>query len=123
MSLDGFVKSQKRPFSVIPAKAGIQFFRGVTNHLDSGFHRSDDFLQSHQSWVKKEIGIELVWKDNSELPPCVKGKVVAPRYQRYMVQNAVAQTVPIPKPRTKQFSLSIEIKLSSSYQTEWIPGF
>jgi hypothetical protein len=100
-----------------PAKktAGMLFSLQPMPFLDKSF--------SYESEVKKEIGIELVWKDNSELPPCVKGKVVVPRYQRYMVQNAVAQTVPIPKPRTKQFSLSIEIQLSSSYQTEWIPGF
>jgi hypothetical protein len=37
---DGFVKSQKTPFSVIPAKAGIQEQQGV---LDPGFRRGDDF--------------------------------------------------------------------------------
>jgi hypothetical protein len=31
-----FVKSPKIRYSVIPAKAGIQFFRIVTNSLDSG---------------------------------------------------------------------------------------
>jgi hypothetical protein len=36
--LDGFAKSQKIDFSVIPAKAGIQYFRYV---LDSGIRRSD----------------------------------------------------------------------------------
>jgi hypothetical protein len=41
------------PFSVIPAKAGIQSFQAVADHLDSGFHRSDDFLRVHQSWVKQ----------------------------------------------------------------------
>jgi len=35
-------------FSVIPAKAGIQSFQIVINCLDSGFHRSDDFLRIHQ---------------------------------------------------------------------------
>ncbi len=34
-------------YSVIPAKAGIQFFQIITNFLDSGFHRSDDFLRDH----------------------------------------------------------------------------
>ena len=34
---------------VIPAKAGIQSFKVVADHLDSGFHRSDDFLQDCQS--------------------------------------------------------------------------
>jgi hypothetical protein len=45
---DEFVRSLKMPFSVIPAKAGIQFFQVVLNSLDSGFHRSDDFLRDHQ---------------------------------------------------------------------------
>ena len=43
-------------FSVIPAQAGIQSFQIVINSLDSGFHRSDDFLRDHQilSLKKKE---------------------------------------------------------------------
>jgi hypothetical protein len=62
---DDLVKSQKIPFPVIPAKAGIQCFQAVADHLDSGFHRiqcfqavadhldsgfhrSDDFLRIHQ---------------------------------------------------------------------------
>jgi hypothetical protein len=45
---DELVKSRKIPFSVIPAKAGIQSFQVATEHLDSGFHRSDDFLRVHQ---------------------------------------------------------------------------
>ena len=65
------VKSPKIPFSVTPAKAGIQSFQAVADHLpaialaqrrllpqvktsaqarraglDSGFHRSDDFLRA-----------------------------------------------------------------------------
>ena len=47
--VDGLVKSRKTPFSVIPAKAGIQSFQIVADHLDSGFHRSDDFLRVHQT--------------------------------------------------------------------------
>ena len=46
--IDGLVKSRKTPLFVIPAKAGIQFFQLVTEFLDSGFHRSDDFLRSRQ---------------------------------------------------------------------------
>ena len=46
---DGFVKSQEFAFSVIPAKAGIQCFQLVTECLDSGFHRSDDFLRDCQT--------------------------------------------------------------------------
>jgi hypothetical protein len=41
------INHQKIPFPVIPAKAGIQCFQAVANHLDSGFHRSDDFLRIH----------------------------------------------------------------------------
>jgi len=53
---DEFVKSQKPGFSVIPAKAGIQFFPMVINDLDSGFHRSDDFLRIHQfSCIEEEF--------------------------------------------------------------------
>jgi len=44
VKVDELVKSRKTPFFVIPAKAGIQFFQLVTEFLDSGFHRSDDFL-------------------------------------------------------------------------------
>jgi hypothetical protein len=43
-------KLAKSPFGsgfVIPAKAGIQCFQLVKNSLDSGFHRSDDFLRIH----------------------------------------------------------------------------
>ena len=42
--VDDPVKSLTIRFSVIPAEAGIQCFRMVINDLDSGFHRSDDFL-------------------------------------------------------------------------------
>ena len=45
---DELVKSSTTTITVIPAKAGIQFFQVVADHLDSGFRRSDDFLQSHQ---------------------------------------------------------------------------
>jgi hypothetical protein len=44
---DGFFKSLNLRVPVIPAKAGIQHFYGLINSLDSGFHRSDDFLQIH----------------------------------------------------------------------------
>jgi len=29
----------------------IQFFQILKNSLDSGFHRSDDFLREHLSWI------------------------------------------------------------------------
>ena len=45
---DGFVKSRKNTFPIIPAKAGIQSIQALTNPLDSGFHRSDDFLRIYQ---------------------------------------------------------------------------
>ncbi len=48
VKFDGLVKSQKILFPVIPAKAGILCFQAVADHLDSGFHRSDDFLRIHQ---------------------------------------------------------------------------
>jgi len=44
---DGLVKSRKVPFFVIPAEAGIQSIQALTKALDSGFHRSDDFLRVH----------------------------------------------------------------------------
>ena len=47
-NLEGFVKSRKTPFSVIPAKAGIQEKQGL---LDPGFRRGDgidDFLRDRQ---------------------------------------------------------------------------
>ena len=59
-NLDELVKSRRTPFFVIPANpgswsgagAGIQFFQFVTEFLDSGFHRSDDFLRNHQSSIE-----------------------------------------------------------------------
>ena len=50
-NVNDLVRSPKSPFSVIPAKAGIQFIHRLTKHLDSGDpvpakaeNRSDDFL-------------------------------------------------------------------------------
>jgi hypothetical protein len=40
-------------FSVIPAKAGIQYYQRLINTLDSGFHRSDDFLRNHQFYQSR----------------------------------------------------------------------
>ena len=42
--IDGFVKSQKYPITVIPVKTGIQIFQCVTKTLDTGFHRCDDIF-------------------------------------------------------------------------------
>ncbi len=50
--LDELAKSHKIPFFVIPAEAGIQSFQSVAEQLDSGFHRSDDFLRVHQTYSK-----------------------------------------------------------------------
>jgi hypothetical protein len=49
--IDGLVKSSKSLFSVIPAKAGIQFLNALRKRLDSGFHRSDDLLRALQDLV------------------------------------------------------------------------
>jgi hypothetical protein len=61
--LDGLVKSPKRRFSVIPAKAGIQFFQIVINYLDSGFHRSDDFLRVHHACCFVGEGVNFGWRE------------------------------------------------------------
>jgi len=50
---DAFVKSPKTPFSVIPAKAGIQCLQAF---LDSRLRGSDgyrDFLRTHQRFSKR----------------------------------------------------------------------
>jgi hypothetical protein len=49
---DGLVKSRKIPLFVIPVKTGIQLYQMDTAGLDSGFHRSDDFLRDHQLIIK-----------------------------------------------------------------------
>jgi len=42
------VKSRKTANDVMPAKAGIQEYPVVTNTLDPGFRRGDDFLRGRQ---------------------------------------------------------------------------
>jgi hypothetical protein len=60
-------------FPVIPAKAGIQLFQILKNSLDSGFHRSDDFLREHQNPKIKNQN------DNEEFDNLVKSlKSVTP---------------------------------------------
>jgi len=54
IKVGALVKSRKSPFSVIPAKAGIQFIHRLTKHLDPGFHRGDDFLRGHQGSQRKD---------------------------------------------------------------------
>jgi hypothetical protein len=45
------------PFPVIPRlDRGIQFFQLVTNFLDPGFRRGDDFLRIYQSFALRKIG-------------------------------------------------------------------
>ena len=65
-NFDELAKSPKIPFSVIPAKAGIQSFQAVADHLDSGFHRSDDFLRVHQvcgvSGILRETIRQIAWR-------------------------------------------------------------
>jgi hypothetical protein len=47
MLFDDLAKSPKKLFTVIPAKAGIQFFSLGTKPLVPGFRRGDDFLLMH----------------------------------------------------------------------------
>jgi len=62
VNFDAFVKSQKIRLVVIPAKAGIQSFQVIISSLDSGFHRSDDFLRDHQF-------CNLQWNSNEDPYP------------------------------------------------------
>jgi len=49
----------KKSFSVIPAKAGIQFFQGL---LDPGFRRGDGFIEFCKSllWIKNKLRLEVI---------------------------------------------------------------
>jgi len=49
-NVDGFVKSRKTSFPVIPAKAEIQLYQMLAACLDPGFRRGDDFLRNHQCY-------------------------------------------------------------------------
>jgi hypothetical protein len=71
MIFDGPVKSLEMLFSVIPAKAGIQSSHIVINSLDSGFHRSDDFLRIHHHFTEEE---RASLKAGFELSPSPGGK-------------------------------------------------
>jgi hypothetical protein len=68
---DDLVKSQKIPFPVIPAKAGIQCFQAVADHLDSGFHRSDftnsSYIEYQKSRKRKEESKGQISKNRGEL--------------------------------------------------------
>jgi hypothetical protein len=49
MKIDGFVKSKKPPFSVIPVKTGIQEFQALLNSRLRGSDNLGDFLRVRQS--------------------------------------------------------------------------
>jgi hypothetical protein len=51
--IDDNGKGVKIRIAVIPAEAGIQYFQIFTNSLDSGFHRSDDFLEAIKIRAKR----------------------------------------------------------------------
>ena len=55
----GFQFSLMMALSVIPAKAGIQLFQLVRNSMDSGFHRSDDFLQVHLKCANMYVKLNM----------------------------------------------------------------
>jgi len=82
VKIDGLVKSRKMPFSVIPAKAehvvtrsealaltfsAIQSFQAVADDLDSGFHRSDDFLRIHQNCITLKNLTSRLLPDNTAI--------------------------------------------------------
>ena len=46
INVDAFVKSRKTPFSVIPAKAGIQEYQEL---LDPGFRRGDGLKDFYET--------------------------------------------------------------------------
>jgi putative ABC transport system substrate-binding protein len=56
---DDLVKSQKIPFPVIPAKAGIQCFQAVADHLDSGFHRSSNLNPKSKKETIEKMVLEI----------------------------------------------------------------
>jgi len=54
-AFDGFVKSQKVPLSVIPAKAGIQSFQALLDSRLRGSDECGDFLRMHQLLILRPI--------------------------------------------------------------------
>jgi hypothetical protein len=52
------VKSQKLRYSVIPANAGIQCSRMITERLETGFHRCGDFLHVHLLLVRSGFRVK-----------------------------------------------------------------
>ena len=76
-----FVKNPKTPFSVIPAKAGIQVLRSLTECLDPGFHRGDDFLRSRQDRRLRKKSSRL--GKTNQPPPRTMDKVTkSPSFNR-----------------------------------------
>jgi hypothetical protein len=71
---DDLVKSLKRRIFVIPAKAGIQLFQILKNSLDSGFHRSDDFLRGRHLWFRNKVWLVCLifelWPAHDDLRFC-----------------------------------------------------
>ncbi len=74
MKFDAFIKSRKTPFSVIPAKAGIQEQQVL---LDPGFRRGDgfdDLLGVHQTSSFEipcstfDIHLVLLWEPRWAAP-------------------------------------------------------
>src|SRR4030042_1771753 len=49
------------PFSVIPAKAGIQSSYRITKNLDPVFQRGDDLLRIHPVWVVTFLPTMTLW--------------------------------------------------------------
>ena len=66
VKVDDSVKSRETPIFVIPVEAGIQLYKMSLAGLDSGFHRSDDFLRD-RLFSLKGFGVSerlRTWADN-----------------------------------------------------------
>jgi hypothetical protein len=59
-------------FHVIPAKAGIQCFQGISNCLDPGFHRGDGInlifshLRGRAGWEKRKKATVLPFEESAK---------------------------------------------------------
>ncbi|MBW1614670.1 MAG: hypothetical protein JRJ57_12055, partial [Deltaproteobacteria bacterium] len=57
LSYEEFSKFLKKKFNTgqhkttVTSKAGIHAFQAVADRMDSGFHRSDEFLRVHQFYL------------------------------------------------------------------------
>jgi hypothetical protein len=54
---DGFAKSHNSQLFVIPAQAGIQEFKIVTNWLDTRLRGYDDFLRAHHFLLSRKVAL------------------------------------------------------------------